>query len=110
MLGEVDAGDRRRLADLLGVKRLVFGNNDKGHRAIAASGVFASTASSHRLQTGAGMLFLIHDPADAHTAGSDTVVHGHLHALPSPAPNFISVSVDRHAWGPLRAEQIALGA
>ena len=56
------------------------------------------------------MLFLIHDPADAHTAGSDTVVHGHLHALPSPAPNFISVSVDRHAWGSLRAEQIALGA
>lgn len=105
-----DVGDWRRLADLPGVKHLVFGNNDKGRRKITDSLVLASTATSHRLQTATGMLLLIHDPAHAGADGSNTVVHGHLHALPSPAPNFISVSIDRHDWRPLRAAQVAPGA
>lgn len=105
-----DVGDWRRLANLPGVKHLVFGNNDKGRRDIAASGVFASTAASHRIQLGTRTLFLVHDPAHAGTDVLDTVIHGHLHALPSPAPNFISVSVDHHDWCLVGAEQIGLRA
>jgi len=105
-----DVGDWRRLADLPGIKHLVFGNNDKNRREIAASGLFASTATTHRMASTSGEILLIHDPADAASEAVDVIVHGHLHALPSPAPNFISVSVDRHDWRPLRAERILLHA
>lgn len=102
-----DVGDWRRLARLPGVKHLIFGNNDKGRRQTADSGVFASTAGLHRFKADTGIFFLIHDPAHADKAETAPVIHGHLHSLPSPAPGFVSVSVDRHGWSPVRVEEIA---
>jgi calcineurin-like phosphoesterase family protein len=101
-----DVGDWRRLAGLPGTKHLVFGNNDKGRRSIAASGVFAHTTVSHQLEIDGVSYELIHDPAHAEPASDRPVIHGHLHAMTSPAPRCLSVSFDRWGWAPVGSEDV----
>lgn len=97
-----DVGDWRRLADLPGVKHLIFGNCDGARKAMRSSPLFASTAVSHRTEIGGRALFLVHNPEHAAKDEEALVVHGHLHAKPSTHSNGWSVSVDRHDWGPVQ--------
>lgn len=103
-----DVGDWRRLSDLPGTKHLILGNCDKEQRAIAASGVFAFIATQALVDTAEDVVLLVHNPA--HGQDHDgTVIHGHLHARPSPSPRFKSVSVDHHSWSPASATAITPG-
>ena len=95
-----DVGDWQRLAFLPGIKHLVFGNCDRARQAMTRSGLFASTAPQRLIDMAAGSILLVHDPAHAGDHNG-VVVHGHLHARPSPGPRFKSVSVDRNAWSPV---------
>lgn len=103
-----DVGDWRRVADLPGVKHLIFGNCDRRRQAIATSDIFASTATRQIIDAVSGPVLLVHDPAHAADHGGP-VIHGHLHARPSPGPRFTSVSVDQHLWSPTPAADLMRG-
>jgi calcineurin-like phosphoesterase family protein len=101
-----DVGDLDSLAPLPGTKHLVFGNDDTPRAAFRDSGLFASHAMSHVLETGWGSILLIHIPKAAKQSDLP-VLHGHTHAAPEePDVRFVSVSVDKTGWGPISLEEV----
>lgn len=101
-----DVGDLDVVAALPGTKHLIFGNDDSPRGPIKDSGVFASCATSHVLETDQGSILLVHIPKAAKRADLP-VLHGHTHAGPDEVdPRFVSVSVDKTGWGPISLDEV----
>ena len=101
-----DVGDLEVMRTLPGKKHLIFGNDDTPRALFKDSGVFASYATSHELDTDNGPILLIHIPQAA-KRNDLPVLHGHTHAGPDEIDTrFVSVSVDKTAWGPISLEEV----
>jgi calcineurin-like phosphoesterase family protein len=101
-----DVGDVGGLAELPGMKHLIFGNDDRPKRDYKESDLFMSLRDSHILDTKGGSILLVHRPKDAKIDGL-RVLHGHTHAAPDePDPRFVSVSVDKTGWGPISLDEV----
>ena len=101
-----DVGDLSIVADLPGTKHLIFGNDDKPKGPFKESKLFASCQTSHLFKCEGGPILLIHAPNAAKLDGVK-VLHGHTHGGPDETdPRFVSVSVDKTGWGPIRLDEV----